>query len=142
MELLLVIILILTPYIEKLMEIMPLENKKLEIINGNLIHKNIDLVLVKKEFKMEQHQQFIMKGMKKHIHKQSLFKKQQKTLGQLLQIFQDNQKILVKDRLTEDKILHMVLKICKEKIHGTHQDVFMVNHSHMKFNRIKIQENL
>jgi hypothetical protein len=55
MELSLVIILILMHCIEKLMVIMLLGNKKLEIINGNSIHKNIDSVLVKKEFKMEQH---------------------------------------------------------------------------------------
>jgi hypothetical protein len=36
--------------IEKLMEIMLQENKKQEIMNGNLILKNIDLDIAKKEF--------------------------------------------------------------------------------------------
>ena len=36
--------------IGKLMEIMLLENKKQEIMNGNLILKNIDLDIAKKEF--------------------------------------------------------------------------------------------
>jgi hypothetical protein len=39
-----------TLYTEKLMEIMLLENKKLEIMNGNSILKSIDLDTVKKEF--------------------------------------------------------------------------------------------
>jgi len=36
--------------IEKLMEIMLQESKKQEIMNGNLILKNIDLDIAKKEF--------------------------------------------------------------------------------------------
>ena len=90
--------------IEKLMEILHLESKKPENMNGNSILRSIVLVMLKKKFLTGLHQLYKLKDLKNNFRKLLLLKKLLKIIMLLHQIFLERARTQVKVKQTEDKI--------------------------------------
>lgn len=127
---------------EKLMVISPLVSKETENTIGNLIPKIMSLVTKRSKFLMVLPQLFMLRDQRKLTPRQQQYRRLLRTIKPSELIFQAYQRILVKDKSTEEVNSYMEPNSSKRVITGMPPDAFMVNPLWLKSFLIRILAKL